>query len=292
MRFFNFGSLNIDYTYHMDHFVQPGETQSSLSLSIGPGGKGLNQSIALARAGAEVSHVGITGQGGEFLRMLLAENGVDISLLGKASTPNGHAIIQVDQEGQNCIVLYGGTNQALTQELIDNAVAAMEPGDAALLQNETNEIPYIIRKVRQRGCDVILNAAPMGPEVQSYPLELVSCLIVNETEGSALSGCRDPEAILEALARRWPETRLLLTLGTRGSIYLDHGKRFDAASKKVTAVDTTAAGDTYTGFFLSRLYAGDDPAQAMKTAAAASALAVTRPGAAGSIPKKEELQNF
>ena len=202
MRFFNFGSLNIDYTYHMDHFVQPGETQSSLSLSIGPGGKGLNQSIALARAGAEVSHVGITGQGGEFLRTLLAENGVDISLLGQASTPNGHAIIQVDQEGQNCIVLYGGTNQALTRELIDNAVAAMESGDAALLQNETNEIPYIIRKVRQRGCDVILNAAPMGPEVQTYPLELVSCLIVNETEGSALSGCREPEAILDAVMRR------------------------------------------------------------------------------------------
>ncbi len=292
MRFFNFGSLNIDYTYHMDRFVQPGETQSSLSLSIGPGGKGLNQSIALARAGAEVSHVGITGQGGEFLRPLLAENGVDISLLGQTSAPNGHAIIQVDREGQNCIVLYGGTNRALTRELIDNAVAAMEPGDAALLQNETNEIPYIIRRVRQRGCDVILNAAPMGPEVQTYPLELVSCLIVNETEGCALSGCREPEAILETLSRRWPETRLLLTLGTRGSIYLDHGRRFDAASKKVTAVDTTAAGDTYTGFFLSRLYAGDDPAQAMKTAAAASALAVTRPGAAGSIPKMEELQSF
>lgn len=115
-RILNFGSLNLDQVYRVDAFVQPGETKSSLSLTTHCGGKGLNQSVAASRAGAEVWHAGLIGTDGDMLYENSRENGVNRSLLERSCDVSGHAIIQVDNNGQNCILLYGGTNQALTEE--------------------------------------------------------------------------------------------------------------------------------------------------------------------------------
>ena len=115
MKVLNFGSLNLDYVYQVDRFVRPGETLSARSMALNPGGKGLNQSIALARAGAQVYHGGCVGKGGEALRELLRENGVNTELLLPTGQPQGSAVIQVTPQGENCILLYGGSNQALEE---------------------------------------------------------------------------------------------------------------------------------------------------------------------------------
>ncbi len=289
MKILNFGSLNIDHVYHLPRFVRPGETAPCTAYEKGCGGKGLNQSVALAMAGAEVYHAGLIGPEGGFLRTRLAESGVDCSYIYHTELPNGHAVIQVDRSGQNCIVLYPGSNHGLTPELIDRVLVHFGPGDVLLLQNETNCIPQLMRAAAARGMDVAFNAAPMGPEVGEYPLELVRWLLVNQTEGAALSGREDPEEIAAELLRRWPQLELILTLGTDGALYRKGELSLFIPARRVTAVDTTAAGDTFTGFLLAALSDGADAAYAMTLASAAAALAVQRPGAADSIPSLEEV---
>lgn len=291
MRVVNFGSLNIDYTYRVDAFVQPGETKAAQSLSVHCGGKGLNQSVALARAGAEVFHAGLVGADGAFLMEKLRQEGVDTRWVQQVEERSGHAIIQVDAAGQNCILLYPGTNHGLTEGYLDQVLGQFGPGDRVLLQNETNLVGTIIQKAAERGMLVAFNAAPMDAGVRDCPLEQVRWLLVNETEGAALSGQEDPQAIVDTLRRRYPQTAVVLTLGEQGSLYAGEEGQFFCPAQRVQAVDTTAAGDTFTGFFLQAVGQGKNPSQALEVATAASALAVTRPGAADSIPHWRELQN-
>lgn len=291
MRVVNFGSLNIDYTYRVDAFVQPGETKAAQSLSVHCGGKGLNQSVALARAGAEVFHAGLVGADGAFLVEKLRQEGVDTRWVQQVEERSGHAIIQVDAAGQNCILLYPGTNHGLTEGYLDQVLGQFGPGDWVLLQNETNLVGTIIQKAAERGMLVAFNAAPMDAGVRDYPLEQVRWLLVNETEGAALSGQEDPQAIVDTLRRRYPRTAVVLTLGEQGSLYAGEEGQFFCPAQRVQAVDTTAAGDTFTGFFLRAVGQGKTPSQALEEATAASALAVTRPGAADSIPHWLELQS-
>lgn len=291
MRVVNFGSLNIDYTYRVDAFVQPGETKAAQSLSVHCGGKGLNQSVALARAGAEVFHAGLVGADGAFLMEKLRQEGVDTRWVQQVEERSGHAIIQVDTAGQNCILLYPGTNHGLTEGYLDQVLGQFGPGDRVLLQNETNLVGTIIQKAAERGMLVAFNAAPMDAGVRDYPLEQVRWLLLNETEGAALSGQEDPQAIVDTLRRRYPQTAVVLTLGEQGSLYAGEEGQFFCPAQRVQAVDTTAAGDTFTGFFLQAVGQGKNPSQALEVATAASALAVTRPGAADSIPHWRELQN-
>ena len=129
MKIVNIGSSNIDYVYQMEHFIQPGETLGCAQLSIGCGGKGLNQSIALARAGAEVFHAGLIGREGAFLREKMEEAGVNVEFVRYGEGANGHAIIQVDKTGQNCIILYGGTNHQFTHALVDEVLSHFAAGD-------------------------------------------------------------------------------------------------------------------------------------------------------------------
>ena len=292
MKILNFGSLNVDHVYRLDHLVRPGETLQSGSYTQGCGGKGLNQSVALALAGAPVYHAGLLGRGAEFLRTKLSDCGVDCSYLRRADLPAGHAIIQVDNAGQNAIVLFPGSNHALTPELIGRVLDHFGPGDVLLLQNETKLVPELIAQGARRGMDVAFNAAPMGPEVLSYPLEQVHWLFVNETEGAALTGLSDPEAIADALCSKYPKLAVILTLGELGSVYQTGSLRLSFPARQVRAADTTAAGDTFTGYFLAALADGADPAYAMSLATAASALCVTRPGAADAIPTLEEVVRF
>ena len=289
MRIVNLGSSNIDYVYQMEHFIRPGETLGCAQLSIGSGGKGLNQSIALARAGAEVYHAGLIGREGEFLREKMAAAGVHVEFVRYGEGANGHAIIQVDKTGQNCIILYGGTNHQLTHAFVDEVLSHFAEGDIVVLQNEVNDIPYIINAAHAKGLRIAFNAAPIGEEVLRYPVEKLDWLIVNEIEGGALAGETQPDQILSVLHARYPSVRVLLTLGTDGCVYCDQEQTVRVPACRVTAVDTTAAGDTFIGFFLRGVADGRPVRDALRLATVASAIAVTRPGAADSVPAYDEV---
>lgn len=289
MKVLNIGSCNVDYVYQVDHFVQPGETMDCLSLGIGCGGKGLNQSIAIAQAGAEVCHAGLIGAEAGFLKEKLWEKGVDTSLMRLGQGANGHAIIQVDRHGSNCILLYGGTNQQLTEDYVDSVLGQFSPGDILVLQNEVNLIPYIMERAAAAGLRIAFNAAPYSEAVKGYPLDKVTWLIVNEVEGEGLSGKRDCSEIVQELRRLYPRTNLLLTLGKAGCIYVSDEERICQKACQVEAVDTTAAGDTFTGYFIRGICEDLPMTRTLKLATVASAIAVTRPGAADSVPTFEEV---
>ncbi len=289
----NFGSLNIDHVYRVPHIARPGETVPSSEYRRFAGGKGANQSVALARAGARVAHAGCIGPEGLWLRDRLAAEGVDTEDIRVSDGPGGHALIQVDEEGQNSIVLFPGANAAITPEHVAAALRRRSPGDVLLLQNEINAVADLIAAGAGRGLQVVFNPAPMSPAVASYPLDRVSLLIVNEHEAAALSGAGAPEVMLETLARRLPRTDLCLTLGARGAVYQQAGgQQWQCPAPPVTAVDTTAAGDTFIGYLLAARLAGAPVPDALETACRAAAVSVTRPGAMDSIPRPEDVAAF
>ena len=289
-RILNFGSLNLDQVYRVDAFVQPGETKSSLSLETHCGGKGLNQSVAAARAGAEVWHAGMIGCDGDMLYEKLRENGVNLSLTERADGVSGHAIIQVDNKGQNCILLYGGTNQALTEDYIDRALAAFGSEGLVLVQNETNLVGAIMQKAHARGLKVAINASPMDEKILTYPLELVDWLVVNEIEGAAIANCEFEVDILPQLAKRYPNMNVLLTLGKRGAICARGQERATNGIYSVKVVDTTAAGDTFLGYFLTEALDGKSLSDALNLATAASSLCVQVMGASDSVPQRLQVE--
>ena len=289
MKILNFGSLNLDLVYQMPHFVRAGETLSSTGFSRNVGGKGLNQSVALAKAGAEIYHAGLVGEDGEMLRAFLQESGVDTRFVRTIDSPSGHAVIQVEPAGNNCIFLYGGANQCVTEEFIAEALAPFGEGDFLVLQNEINRIGEIITAAAQKGMQVVLNPSPIADNLKQLPLEKVSWFILNEIEGGELSGETEPDQILDKLTALYPHAKIVLTLGGDGSIYCGGGERIRQQVYKVQAVDTTAAGDTFTGFFFAAVADGVSPAEALKRASKASSISVTRPGAAASIPTLEEV---
>lgn len=290
MPILNFGSLNIDHVYRVDNFVQPGETKHAKAYMINSGGKGLNQSIAAARAGGQVFHAGIAGRDGGFLVEMLQAAGVNTSLMLHSEEVSGHAIIQVADSGQNCILLYGGTNQLLTEDYVDRTLDDFGNQGLVLLQNETNLVGEIIEKAASKGLKVALNAAPYSVNVNNFPINLLDWLIVNEVEGAGILGGETDEGLLQGLAERYPQTGILLTLGSRGAQCFREGHYASISSCKVHAVDTTAAGDTFSGYFLSGVLEGLSLAETLRLATAASALCVQRPGAANSIPTRAEVE--
>ena len=292
MNILNIGSLNIDYVYHVDEFVQPGETKTSSGLDVNCGGKGLNQSIAAAKAGNEVWHAGLIGPEGQFLADKLAENNVNISLVDTVQNQNGHAIIQVNQHGQNCILLYAGTNRMLTQAYIDKVLDQFGEEGAVLLQNEVNELSYIIEQAHKRGLKIFLNAAPMDSNVLNAPLALVDWLMVNEVEGCQIAGCSCEEDILPTLRRKYPTMSILLTLGSKGAVYCSPEETIRVSACRVPVVDTTAAGDTFCGYFIYGILHQMEPAEILKLATCASAICVGRVGASESVPSIEEIRGI
>lgn len=290
MKILNFGSMNLDYVYRVDTFIQPGETKSSQSLMVNCGGKGLNQSIAAAKAGNEVVHCGVVGNGGEMLENQLAANGVDTSYLAHSAEQCGHAIIQVDDKGQNCILLYGGTNRLLTEEYIANVLDSFGGEGMVLLQNETNLVGHIIAEAHKRGLKTALNAAPMEEGVKSYPLELLDWLIVNEVEGKQIAGCDSEEEIIGILKEKYPQCSVLLTLGSRGARCYTEGKEYRIGCFDVEVVDTTAAGDTFSGYFLYGVLNGKSIPYALLLATTASAIAIGKAGASDSVPYLAQVE--
>lgn len=290
MKILNLGSLNLDRVYQVEHFVQGQETISAQSYSENAGGKGLNQSIALARAGAKVTHLGAVGQDGRWLCDLMAENGVDVHLVETAEGASGHAVIQLVQ-GQNCILVYGGANQKISTDQVKRALAECEAGDVLLLQNETSSVPEAIRMAKEKGMTVAFNASPITDGMAAYPMDQVDLFFVNEGEGMVLAGTdsTDPEQVLDALRKKY-DAGVVLTLGGEGAYYQDRDVRLYQPAFSVPVVDTTGAGDTFTGYFLANLHQG--AAQALRVAAAAGALAVGTRGAAPGIPTAGQVAAF
>lgn len=289
MKIYSIGSLNIDYVYSVDHFVAPGETMSSLDMQIFPGGKGLNQSIALAKAGANVVHGAIVGNGGEFLVKQMADAGVDVSLLKTVDAPSGHAIIQVNKAGQNCILLFAGTNYAVDREYVETVLASAEEGDVVLLQNEISCLDVVFEVAKKKGMQIAFNPSPFNDKIKSLPLEDVDWWFVNEIEGEALFGSDDPKTITENFIKKHPESNLILTLGKNGSMFKNKTTELYQPIYDSPRVDTTAAGDTFTGYFLNAVTRGKDIATALKLATKASSIAVSRKGASVSIPTADEV---
>ena len=287
MKILNFGSLNIDTTLFVDGFAAAGKTISASSMKQSFGGKGLNQSVAMARAGATVFHAGKVGRDGASLRDFLHECGVDVSYVATSDKPTGCAMIQVDKRGENCIVVYGGANRDISREYADEVLSHFGAGDMAVLQNEISNVGYIARRAHEKGMTVVLNPSPIdGLDVDMNDVDI---LILNENEAEALFGSADAEKVAGAAGRKYPKMRVVLTLGERGSRFIGGGETFSVDAVKVNAVDTTGAGDTFTGYFLAGIVGGATTRDAMETASRAAAIAVTRKGAAESVPRREEI---
>lgn len=289
MRILNVGSINIDHVYRVDHFVRPGETLASTRYTLFAGGKGYNQSVALARAGARVRHAGCIGNDGRWLLERLEGEGIDTAAVGVCEGPTGHALIQVTPEGENAIILHGGSNHKLDTGMVSRAVRDCQAGDFLLLQNETSALAEALALGRERGLTVVFNPAPMGPEVAGYPLDCVDLFILNETEAEGLTGEHEAEAVRRILEERFPGAAVVLTLGSRGACYFDRQRFLMEPATPVEAVDTTAAGDTFIGYFLAELMRTGKPASALQLGCRAAALCVTRPGASDSVPWRHEL---
>lgn len=290
MKILNFGSLNLDYVYSVDHIVAPGETISSNRLEIYCGGKGLNQSIALAKAGAQVFHAGSVGADGEILREILRENKVDTTYIRIVSERSGNAIIQVDTQGQNSIVLFGGANQQNDRQYVDHILRQFAPGDWILLQNEINHVDYIIDKAAEMGIMIALNPSPYCNGIASWNLQKVNLFFLNEVEGAQLTGKEHVDDIFDSFHSRFPTGRLALTLGKDGAVYYDGVRMYRHGIYKVNVVDTTAAGDTFTGYFLHNIITGKSAEEALRLASVASSLAVSRKGASTAIPFSHEVE--
>lgn len=298
MRVLSFGSLNIDYVYAVDHFVSGGETISARELYVYTGGKGLNQSIALSRAGTTVFHAGAIGTDGQFLLEALSEAGVNTEYIRvRQDVRTGNAIIQKNVEGDNCILLYGGANQAIEREQISDVFGHFADGDYLLVQNEINHMPYIVEKAKEAGMKVVLNPSPMNEKVLALPLHSIDFFVLNEIEAFQILDENyeeefDGKELAERVKAKFPNATIVLTMGSRGSVCVTGMECILQPAYKVKAIDTTAAGDTFTGYFLGGLLAGRTLADSMKLAAKAAAIAVSRAGAAPSIPDMAEVEAF
>lgn len=292
MRIVNFGSLNLDFAYRVKHLVLPGETISSSEYHINCGGKGLNQSVALARAGAEVCHVGKIGTDGHMLKDFLDNEQVDTQHILVTEERTGHAIIQVDDAGNNSIILYGGANQAITADWDAAVLDHFCKGDILLLQNEVSGLAEIMEKARRKGMLIAFNPSPCDDSITQLPLSSVRWLFINETEGQQLSGKSKPQDILNTLRNTYPESAVILTLGKRGVLYKDGDQQLSHPIFETTVADTTAAGDTFTGYFLAGWAGGFPIREILRQASAAAALAVSENGAASSIPTRERVEAF
>ena len=284
MAVFNLGSLNIDYIYTLPHLLVAGETLSAIDVEAALGGKGANQSLAIARAGGSISHAGQIHKDDEAWLSQLADEGVILTHVKRANVATGHAIVMVDAlTGENQIVLSPGANDQLPLDMIAPFLASALPQDWALSQNETNLTTSFLTAAKNKGMKICYSAAPFVAEITASLLPLVDLLIVNHIEAAALIAHQGCSA--DALG----VPHLIITSGAKGADYCgDHGS-FHVPAPKVQPVDTTGAGDTYLGYVLAGIDAGQTMQDAMHDAAQAAALQVARHGASAAIPRRDEI---
>lgn len=291
MKILNFGSLNIDRTYEVDQFVQAGQTVCAFNYQEFLGGKGLNQSVALARAGASVYHIGVIGHDGGDLKEALIDNHIDTTYLWEVEEHSGHTVIQIDSTGENAILFEAGSNFSLSREMIDQVFENFRDEDVlVLLQNEVSNVDYIIGQAARDGHPIAFNPSPMNQKVLDLPLHLVDYFLINETEGQALTQKAKRADIYREMAELYPGASILLTLGSAGARLYDQGHHYAVEAVKTQPVDTTGAGDTFTGYFLSGLMKNENWDDILQKAAAASSIAISKKGAVESIPGREEVE--
>ncbi len=286
MAIWNLGSINIDRVYRLDSLPLPGETLTSRSHDSGLGGKGANQSVAAACAGAVTHHLGAMGPGDDWVVERLAARGVDTAHVARmADQATGHAIIMVDDQAENAIVIHPGANRAIDEDHLARSLTGIGAGDTLLLQNETSGQVAAAQAANAAGARVIYSAAPFDLQAVRQVLPHVTILAMNEGEAAQL---------FAAMPGDLPVQGLLITRGSKGAEYRDltTGRTHEQASFKVTPVDTTGAGDTFAGYFAAGLDGGLSIPDALRRASAAAALQVTRPGAGDAIPTAAEVDAF
>lgn len=287
-----FGSLNIDQVYTVEHFVQPGETIQPLRYQSFPGGKGLNQCVAFERSGAETFLAGKIGRDGGMLLDFLHQAGVNTEFVIQSGEKTGCATIQVDSTGQNSIILYQGANASVTEQDVASVLDAFCAGDILVTQNETNATALLLKEASRRGLLTAFNPSPINAAVWECDLSCVTWLFINEIEGEQLTGETEPERITSRLLEQYPNLRVVLTLGKDGVRYQDREQCCTHGIYPLKVVDTTAAGDTFTGFFLGSIAKGESVPRALELASVASSLAVSKQGAAISIPTIREVLEY
>ncbi len=279
------GSINIDLVYHVPHLVRPGETLAATDVTRGLGGKGANQSIAAAKAGADVTHCGAVGSDGADMVDAIAAAGVDTGLVEVVKAQTGHAVIEVDPSGENAIILFPGANMEIGSNQLDQAIDRIGPSDWAMLQNEVSVTAEAARLARAKGARVVYSAAPFDADAVLECLPHITHLLLNEVEN----------AELEALGSN-PSTDVIrvVTKGSAGATWIAPGEKelHVPAFLVETVVDTTGAGDCFAGNLVAALQRGEATAAAMTFAQAAAAIQITRPGAASAMPTLAETEAF
>ena len=287
MTLVNVGSINIDRVYVVDHIPAPGETIAAAELEEGLGGKGANQSIAAVRAGGRVRHVGAVGPDGGWAAGRLAEEGVDIGHVVTLDGPTGHAVIALDRGGENAIIIHAGANGAVPAGAVREGMRGCGAGDRLILQNEINANEIAAGEARRRGMEIIYSAAPFVAEDAAQMLPLVDVVVVNEIEAAQLA------AYLGLAIEELPVRAVLVTKGAKGAVWIGQGRRIEVpAWPAPRVVDTTGAGDCFTGWLAGALDRGCALEDALTEASAAAALKVSRKGAAAGIPTREEVETF
>ncbi|WP_102224068.1 ribokinase [Acidimangrovimonas sediminis] len=287
MTIFNLGSINLDHVYSVPHLPAPGETLAAMAYSTGLGGKGANQSVAASLAGAEVCHIGAVGTDGDWALQRLEHFGVDATNVACLEAPTGNAIINVDPAGENSIVIFPGANATQSEAAIESGLGGAGPGDILLIQNETSHQAHAAQRGRDKGMRVIYSAAPFEPAAVEAMLPYIDLLVLNAVEA---------EQLYQALGKTLedlPVSGVVVTRGGRGAEWISAGtETIRAPAFPVTPLDTTGAGDCFIGSLAAALDAGEGPAAAMRFAAAAAALQVTRPGTADAMPTRAEVDAF
>ncbi|MEM9318698.1 MAG: ribokinase [Pseudomonadota bacterium] len=280
----NVGSINIDLVYRVPHLVRPGETLAAEKFTRNLGGKGANQSIAAAKAGASVMHCGAVGYDGHDYVKELADAGVSTDTIEILSEPTGHAVVAVDAEGENSIMLFAGANHAIADRLLDDAFADIGPDDWVMLQNEVQVNVEAAVRARGKGASVVYSAAPFDPDAVMDILPFITHLLLNEIENAALDHLSVPV----------PDTIIrVVTQGAAGATWLAQSQNMHVAAFDVPDVlDTTGAGDCFAGNLVAALERGMSPIDAVYFAQAAAAIQITRNGAAPAMPSRAEIEAF
>lgn len=288
MTVYSFGSINVDLFYRVPHLPVAGETLPAVSHQVGLGGKGANQSVAAARAGSSVVHIGMIGHENDWVRDRLAGFGVDVAYIGTTNGPTGQAVIMVDTAGENTIVTYAGVNYEQSFEAVERALETATPGDVFLFQNEVSLKAQAVRLAREKGLMLVYSAAPFQPDAVKDVLPFVNLLVLNEIEAEQLSSS------LGLAAQDIPVPSLLVTRGAKGATLRlqETGEEITVPAFPADAVDTTGAGDCFIGYTVAGLDQGLSRAEALRLGAAAAALHVTRHGTSDAVPARAEVDEF
>lgn len=287
MAVFNLASINADLFYQVPHLLAPGETLASTDHSRGLGGKGANMSVAIARAASRVVHIGAVGADGRWAVERLLEYGVDTRHINEIDVPTGHAVIMVDDHGENAILLFPGANRAITETHIEVALTQAREADTFLFQNETSAQTEGAKLASAKGMRVVYAAAPFDAQAIKAVLPMLDILVMNAVEAQQLT-----DALGGTLADL-PVRDVVVTLGGDGCRWLntDEGTDKTFPAIPVAPVDTTGAGDTFTGFLIAALDRGLPMEQAISLGQQAGAIMVTRHGTADVIPDLKDIED-